>query len=350
MARPAAPTPTTKTTTRSSRQCATASDYASSDRPTGHRLALIRNLMTDLIRHEHLQTTEPKAAELRREVEKLIGTARANDLHARRLVAAKLYDEEVAKKLFAEIVPRYQNRPGGFTRTVQAHPQARRRRAHGPDRAGSLERCAPSLTLVLPTRRLRLTLGYRGTRYAGWAVQSPSRTRGRPTVQGTARSGPGYSARPPRPRRRRRSDRRRRARRRPGRLVRHLLDHHPAWPAARPAALAARRRLGRRRGRSRPPTSMRAARPCGAGTATPSGATRRARRQPGRAAVWSTPSRSTSTPCGAAAQTLLGRHDFAALATRPRAEHFTAAHRLRRRLAAAQRRPATSSRSAPTPS
>ena len=55
-------------------------------RPTGHRLALIRNLMTDLIRHERLQTTEPKAAELRREVEKLIGTARANDLHARRLV------------------------------------------------------------------------------------------------------------------------------------------------------------------------------------------------------------------------------------------------------------------------
>jgi len=49
-------------------------------RPTGHRLSLIRNLMTDLIRHEHLQTTEPKAAELRREVEKLIGTARAGDL------------------------------------------------------------------------------------------------------------------------------------------------------------------------------------------------------------------------------------------------------------------------------
>ena len=46
-------------------------------RPTGHRLSLIRNLMTDLIRHERLQTTEPKAAELRREVERLIGTARA---------------------------------------------------------------------------------------------------------------------------------------------------------------------------------------------------------------------------------------------------------------------------------
>jgi large subunit ribosomal protein L17 len=92
-------------------------------RPTGHRLALIRNLMTDLIRHERLQTTEPKAAELRREVEKLIGTARAGDLHARRLVAAKLYDQEVLKKLFAVIVPRYQNRPGGFTRTLKLMPR-----------------------------------------------------------------------------------------------------------------------------------------------------------------------------------------------------------------------------------
>jgi large subunit ribosomal protein L17 len=92
-------------------------------RPNGHRLALIRNLMTDLIRHERLQTTEPKASELRREVEQLIGMARAGDLHARRLAAAKLYDEEVLKKLFAEIVPRYQGRPGGFTRTVKLMPR-----------------------------------------------------------------------------------------------------------------------------------------------------------------------------------------------------------------------------------
>ena len=92
-------------------------------RPTGHRLSLIRNLMTDLIRHERLQTTEPKAAELRREVERLIGTARANDLQARRMVMAKLYDEEVVRKLFSDIVPRYQNRPGGFTRTFKLMPR-----------------------------------------------------------------------------------------------------------------------------------------------------------------------------------------------------------------------------------
>ena len=92
-------------------------------RPTGHRLALIRNLMTDLIRHEHLQTTEPKAAELRREVERLIGAARAGDLHARRQVLASLYDEDVVRKLFSDIVPRYQNRPGGFTRTFKLMPR-----------------------------------------------------------------------------------------------------------------------------------------------------------------------------------------------------------------------------------
>src|SRR5215469_10892543 len=88
-------------------------------RPTGHRLSLIRNLMTDLIRYERLQTTEPKAAELRREVERLIGTARGNDLHARRLIAARLYDQEIVRKLFADIVPRYEGRSGGFTRVVK---------------------------------------------------------------------------------------------------------------------------------------------------------------------------------------------------------------------------------------
>jgi len=92
-------------------------------RPTGHRLSLIRNLMTDLIRYERLQTTQPKAAELRREVERLIGTARANDLHARRMVAAKLFDEDVTRKLFTDIVPRYAGRPGGFTRVVKLMPR-----------------------------------------------------------------------------------------------------------------------------------------------------------------------------------------------------------------------------------
>lgn len=92
-------------------------------RPTDHRVALIRNLMTELIRHERLQTTLPKASELRREVEKLIGTAQPNTVHARRLVAAKLYDPGMVQKLFNDIAPRYGNRHGGYTRVVKLPPR-----------------------------------------------------------------------------------------------------------------------------------------------------------------------------------------------------------------------------------
>jgi large subunit ribosomal protein L17 len=79
--------------------------------------------MTDLIRHERIRTTEPKAAELRREVEKLIGSARADTLHARRLAAAKLFDPTMVQKLFVDIAPRYKERPGGFTRLVKLGPR-----------------------------------------------------------------------------------------------------------------------------------------------------------------------------------------------------------------------------------
>lgn len=92
-------------------------------RPTDHRLALLRNLMTDLLRHERIRTTEPKAAELRRSVEKLISAARANDLNARKRVHSTLYDNAVILKVFSEIVPRYQDRPGGYTRIVKLQPR-----------------------------------------------------------------------------------------------------------------------------------------------------------------------------------------------------------------------------------
>jgi len=92
-------------------------------RPTDHRLALIRNLMTELVRHEHLRTTQAKAEELQREVEKLITIARVGDLHARRQVSAKLYDETMAAKLMNDIAPRYATRNGGYTRIVKLLPR-----------------------------------------------------------------------------------------------------------------------------------------------------------------------------------------------------------------------------------
>jgi large subunit ribosomal protein L17 len=88
-------------------------------RPTGHRLALLRNLVTDLLRYERVRTTEAKAAELQREAEKIIGKAREGTLHARRQVLAYVYDPKVVAKLFSELRSRYQDRSGGFTRRTK---------------------------------------------------------------------------------------------------------------------------------------------------------------------------------------------------------------------------------------
>ena len=90
---------------------------------TSHRLALIRNLMQELVRHERIRTTQPKAEELQREIEKLITIARVGDLNARRRVSARLYDESMAAKLVNEIAPRYRDRNGGYTRVVKLGPR-----------------------------------------------------------------------------------------------------------------------------------------------------------------------------------------------------------------------------------
>jgi large subunit ribosomal protein L17 len=92
-------------------------------RPADHRSALLRNLMTDLVRHERIRTTQVKAEELRREVEKLITIARRGDLYSRRLVSARLYDEAVAAKLMTDVAPRFADRNGGYTRIVKLGPR-----------------------------------------------------------------------------------------------------------------------------------------------------------------------------------------------------------------------------------
>lgn len=92
-------------------------------RPTGHRLALIRNQITDLLRYEKVRTTEAKARELRREAEKVITLAKTNDVHHRRLALARVYDPRVVRKLFDELAPRFEGRPGGYTRLVKLMPR-----------------------------------------------------------------------------------------------------------------------------------------------------------------------------------------------------------------------------------
>jgi large subunit ribosomal protein L17 len=97
-------------------------------RVSEHRTALLRNQAMALIRHERIETTMPKAKELRPFVERLItiakrgvaaGEANGKTLHARRLVLAELPDKDVVGKLFASIAPRYAERPGGYTRILR---------------------------------------------------------------------------------------------------------------------------------------------------------------------------------------------------------------------------------------
>ncbi len=94
------------------------------NRTSSHRRALLRSLAQALFEHESVTTTVPKAKEARRFVERLITLARKNTLAARRLVASRLQDEAIAKKLVEEIAPRFADRPGGYTRIVKL---ARRR-------------------------------------------------------------------------------------------------------------------------------------------------------------------------------------------------------------------------------
>lgn len=96
------------------------------NRSMGHRTALRRNLVTELLRHESIRTTRAKAEAIRGQAEKLITLAKrglaaeeenpARGVHARRLAAARLNDPVVVKKLFDEIAPRYAERPGGYIR------------------------------------------------------------------------------------------------------------------------------------------------------------------------------------------------------------------------------------------
>jgi large subunit ribosomal protein L17 len=101
-------------------------------RVTEHRISLLRNQATALLRHEHIETTVPKARELRPFVERLItvakrgiaaGDAEKKLMNARRHVARDLADVKVVDKLFGEVAPRFQARPGGYTRLLKVGPR-----------------------------------------------------------------------------------------------------------------------------------------------------------------------------------------------------------------------------------
>ncbi len=92
-------------------------------RPTDHRLAMFRNMVTDLLRHEQIKTTEAKAKTIRSLAEKMITLGKSGSLPARRRVLGYVYDKDVARKLFDDLGPRYADRQGGYTRIVRLGPR-----------------------------------------------------------------------------------------------------------------------------------------------------------------------------------------------------------------------------------
>jgi len=100
------------------------------DRTTGARIALRRNLIKQLFTHERIHTTKAKAAAIRGEAEHIITIARnsssgsdSEKVAARRLVVSKLGDNQMIKRLFEEIAPRFANRNGGYTRVMKLGPR-----------------------------------------------------------------------------------------------------------------------------------------------------------------------------------------------------------------------------------
>jgi len=89
------------------------------NRNSSHRQAMFRNMAGSLVKHEVIKTTLPKAKELRRVIEPLITMAKQDSVANRRLAFARTGDKEVVGKLFNELGPRYEARPGGYTRILK---------------------------------------------------------------------------------------------------------------------------------------------------------------------------------------------------------------------------------------
>lgn len=92
-------------------------------RTTGHRLAMFRNQLASLIDKERIVTTLPKAKELRPQIERLITLGKNDSVHARRVAGAQIQDDTLVAKLFDKIGPRFNDRPGGYTRIIKLGPR-----------------------------------------------------------------------------------------------------------------------------------------------------------------------------------------------------------------------------------
>ena len=93
-------------------------------RTPSHRRAMFRNMVTSILKHERIVTTEVKAKEIGRLTEKMITLGKRGDLHARRQAVAFIRSNEVVKRLFSEYAQRYASREGGYTRVLKLEPRA----------------------------------------------------------------------------------------------------------------------------------------------------------------------------------------------------------------------------------
>lgn len=89
------------------------------NRPTNQRILMYRTQVTDLIKHERIKTTEAKAKELRAMVEKIITLGKKGNLSHRRQVLAFVTEEQMVRKVFDDLAPRYTDRSGGYTRIIK---------------------------------------------------------------------------------------------------------------------------------------------------------------------------------------------------------------------------------------
>lgn len=89
------------------------------NRSPSHRLALMRNLVTSLLRYEKVRTTDPKAKEVRRWADRMIALGKEGSLHARRRALGFVQDKAVVRKVFETLAPRFKERSGGYTRIVK---------------------------------------------------------------------------------------------------------------------------------------------------------------------------------------------------------------------------------------
>ena len=88
-------------------------------RTSAHRSAMLRNMVTSLLEHERVETTDAKAKELRRIADRMITLGKRGDLHARRRALSVIRSSDVTAKLFGELAERYRERPGGYTRVLK---------------------------------------------------------------------------------------------------------------------------------------------------------------------------------------------------------------------------------------